>query len=107
MSGTILGGDAYQVALKHGAKDEQIQALRTREALLEILQETNIESDICEDVADACEINDLDALAIASGLLTTDEVAESCFLTKDEAEVSPFSSKAVRVLVAGAYRMSV
>lgn len=90
MSGNVLGSDAYQVALQHGAKDEDILALRTREALLEILQETNIEADICEDVADACELNDLDALAIASGLLSVDQVAESCFLTKDEAEVISF-----------------
>lgn len=107
MSGNVLGSDAYQVALQHGAKDEDILALRTRDALLEILQETNIEADICEDVADACEINDLDALAIASGLLSVDEVAESCFLTKDEAEVNPFLVPVAFVLVAGACHMSV
>lgn len=82
--------DAYQVALQHGAKDEDIQKLRTREALMQILQEANIEEDICEDVVDACDISNLDALAIASGLFTVNEVADTCFLTKDEAEVCLF-----------------
>lgn len=89
MDGKKLGRDAYQLALRHGATDEKIQALMNRDALLTILQEANIEADICEDVADACDINDLDALIFASGLLSVNDVADACFLTKDEAEVCP------------------
>eukprot|EP00892_Ulva_mutabilis_P002810 jgi/Ulvmu1/1252/UM109_0050.1 len=87
MDGKKLGRDAYQLALRHGGTDEKIQALMDRDTLLTILQEANIEADICEDVADACDINDLDALIFASGLLSVNDVAEACFLTKDEAEV--------------------
>jgi hypothetical protein len=64
-----------------------MDALRTREVLLSILTSANIEKDICEDVADACELSNLDALAIASGLMAIAEVAEQCFLTTDEADV--------------------
>lgn len=87
MDGKKLGRDAYQLALQHGATDRDIRALMERDTLLTILQEANIEEDICEDVADACDINDLDALIFASDLLSIDDVAENCFLTKDEAEV--------------------
>lgn len=79
--------DAHELAMSTGASAAAIETLCTREALLGILTDANIESDICEDVCDSCELNSLNALAIASGLLSKDVIAELCFLTKDEAEV--------------------
>ena len=79
--------DAQALALSHGAPEAAVDALRTRDLLLSILTEANIEHDIREDVADACEINSLCALAFASGLLDVAAVADLCFLTTDEADV--------------------
>ena len=96
---------AYQEALKHSAEPHAIEALQTRDTLLQILTEANIQADICEDVADTCDLSNLNALAIASGLLSTDKIAQHCFLTKDEAEVGNllFSSPAcMPALVAAA-----
>lgn len=78
---------AHELALKHGAEPDDIEQLCSREALLSILTEANIEADICEDVADTCDLSNLNALSIASGLLDTEQIAQYCFLTKDEAEV--------------------
>ena len=55
--------------------------------LLSILKDANIADDICEDVADTCDLNSLNALALASGLIDVSAVADMCYLTKDEAEV--------------------
>lgn len=77
------------MALSHGAPEAAVDALRTRDVLLNILSEANVEHDIREDVADACEINNLSALALASGLLDVAAVADLCFLTHDEADVRP------------------
>ena len=79
--------DAHELALKSGAEPGDIEQLCSREALLSILTDANIEDDICEDVADTCDLSNLNALAIASGLLSIEQIAQFCFLTKDEAEV--------------------
>lgn len=79
--------NAQALALKYGAAESAIDALRTRELLLSILKDANIEDDICEDVADTCDLNSLNALALASGLVEVAAVADMCYLTKDEAEV--------------------
>jgi hypothetical protein len=86
--------EAQALALKFGGPEAAIDSLRTRDMLLNILQEAKIEHDICEDVADACELNSLTALALASGLMDKAVVAELCYLTKDEAEVSALISSA-------------
>jgi hypothetical protein len=80
--------EAQSLALKHGAPEAAIDSLRTRDTLLSILQDAKIDHGICEDVADACELNSLTALALASGLMDKAVVAELCYLTTDEAEVS-------------------
>jgi hypothetical protein len=79
--------EAYELALKHGAEQKAIDKLTTRDALLSILTDANIEADICEDVADTCDLSNLNALAIASGILDAQQIAQFCFLTNDEAEV--------------------
>lgn len=79
--------EAHQLALSTGASAPDLENLCNREALLSILTDANIEQDICEDVCDTCELSNLNALTIASGLLSVEQVAKFCFLTKDEAEV--------------------
>ena len=79
--------DAQALAASNNAPEDAMDALRTRNVLLGILKDANIEKDIREDVADACELSNLDALALASGLMDVATVAEDCFLTTDEAEV--------------------
>lgn len=79
--------EAHQLALSTGASAPDLENLCSREALLSILTDANIEQDICEDVCDTCELSNLNALTIASGLLSVEQVAKFCFLTKDEAEV--------------------
>lgn len=79
--------DAQALALSHGAPDTAIDSLRTRDMLLSILKEANIEKDICEDVADTCALSNLNALALASGLMDVQTVAVTCYLTTEEADV--------------------
>jgi hypothetical protein len=79
--------EASELALTHGAPEAAMAALRTRDTLLNILEEANVEKEICEDVADTCEMYDLDALTIASGILDREKIAEMCYLTIAEAEV--------------------
>lgn len=86
-SDTAYSKDAHALALKNGAEPGNIEQLCSRESLLSILTDANIEADICEDVADTCDLSNLNAFALASGLLSIEQIAQFCFLTKDEAEV--------------------
>ena len=79
--------EAHQLALSTGASAPDLENLCSREALLSILTDANIEQDICEDVCDTCELSNPNALTIASGLLSVEQIAKLCFLTNDEAEV--------------------
>jgi hypothetical protein len=83
--------DAQELALEHGAPEVSMTELCQRSTLLNILQDANIEADICEDIAQTCELINLNALCIASGLLSINKIANLCFLTDDEAEVCYFS----------------
>jgi hypothetical protein len=82
-----FSNQAHCLALQHGATAADIEKLCSREALLSILTEANVAQDICEDVCDTCELSNLSAITIASGVLSTEQIAEFCFLTNDEAEV--------------------
>lgn len=64
-----------------------MDALRSKDELLGVLKQSNIDKDIWEDIADACDLGDLSALALASGLLDVKTVEQDLFLTADEADV--------------------
>jgi hypothetical protein len=101
--------EAHSLALRCGASATEVEKLCSREALLSILTDANIEQDICEDVCDTCELGNLNAITIASGVLSTEQIAQFCFLTKDEAEActhsvpSSFSEQAPGLFPTGAY----
>ena len=79
--------DARALALSHGASEDAVDALRSKDVLLGILKQTNIDKDIWEDVLDACDLGNLSALALASGLLDVKTAEQDLFLTADEADV--------------------
>jgi hypothetical protein len=57
----------------------------TPEFLKRCLRKAQLEPDLIQDVADACELNELDAVALAK--MPADEIANKLFLMQDEARL--------------------
>jgi hypothetical protein len=57
----------------------------TPEFLKRCLRKARLEPDLIQDVADACELNELDAVALAK--MPADEIANKLFLMQDEARL--------------------
>jgi hypothetical protein len=54
----------------------------------------DVEADIIEDVAEACELSQFDVVTLASQIVPIDKLAELAFLTASEAEVRAFPGSA-------------
>ncbi|GLI59925.1 hypothetical protein VaNZ11_001972 [Volvox africanus] len=76
---------AEGLARSSGTSEDILQRVLGQEFLLKCLRKAKFSPDLLQDTADACEINDLNALVLGSGLLSVSEASEKLFLMQDEA----------------------
>jgi hypothetical protein len=60
--------------------------VQSPEFLMDCLRRAQLDNDLLQDVADACDMNDLNALLLASGELAPDVAADKLYLMQDEAK---------------------
>ncbi|GFR49055.1 hypothetical protein Agub_g11081 [Astrephomene gubernaculifera] len=76
---------AEELARSSGTPDDIVKLVLGQEFLMKCLRKAKFTADLLQDTADACEINDLNALVLGSGLLSVVEASEKLFLMQDEA----------------------
>jgi hypothetical protein len=80
---------AEERAAAAGTSPDCIIECKTQDFLIQCLQrgvrKGKYDQDLLQDIADACEINDLDALTLGSGTMTVSEASEKLFLMPNEA----------------------
>eukprot|EP00951_Prasinocladus_malaysianus_P028130 scaffold255227_cov41-Prasinocladus_malaysianus.AAC.1 len=62
-----------------------VQAARRRSTLVSMLKTAGIDTDIVNDVADACEIKEYTVMHLANADLDTQTVSQELYLTDEEA----------------------
>lgn len=65
---------------------EVVQTAEGKDFLQLCLKAAKLDADLLEDIADACEINELNALILGSGELSPEQAADKLFLMQDEAK---------------------
>lgn len=77
--------DVEAKARAAGTSEDVLSVVKSQDFLLKCLRKANLDSDLVQDVADACDLNELDALALGCGELTAEDAADKLFLMQDEA----------------------
>lgn len=84
-----MAGEAEKKALAAGTSQsilDDCKGLGFLQSCLQIgVQLGKFDQDLLQDIADACEINDLTALELGCGLMTVSEASEQLFLMPNEA----------------------
>ncbi|PNH07996.1 hypothetical protein TSOC_005495 [Tetrabaena socialis] len=76
---------AEGLARSSGTDEDVLQRVQGQDFLMSCLRKAKFSADLLQDTADACDINDLNALVLASGIMTVTEASEKLFLMQDEA----------------------
>lgn len=77
--------DAEALARGAGTAEDIIENVKGQDFLQRCLAKAKFTPDLLQDTLDACDINDLNALVLGSGLLSVTEASEKLFLMQDEA----------------------
>jgi hypothetical protein len=84
MQTSAVDRDSFKAEAAFTAAMEPEEA-HTPDFLKRCLRKARLEPDLIQDVADACELNELDAVALAK--MPADEIANKLFLMQDEARL--------------------
>ncbi|KAG2483751.1 hypothetical protein HYH03_017406 [Edaphochlamys debaryana] len=74
------------LAKASGTPDDVLERAQGHDFLVKCLRKAKFNADLLQDTVDACEINDLNAVVLGSGLLSVTEASEKLFLMQDEAQ---------------------
>jgi hypothetical protein len=81
-----MAEEAAARARSAGTPDSVIESVQTGEFLKRCLRKAKLDVDLIQDVADACELNELDALCLGTpGQMDPAQAADQLFLMQDEA----------------------
>lgn len=77
-------GDCEARCRGAGTSDACLELVKGHDFLVRCLRKAKFEKDMVQDTVDACEINDLNALVLASGELTVVEASQQLFLMQED-----------------------